>query len=863
MRQIAYVSLAFFACGVAMYAGEPGAKLATAPVRPAAAVASLAAVALPAGSEAIRIDGEFTEDAWTKAPSIDAFVERDPHEGGVPRHHTDVRVLFDNEAIYVAIRAKEDDQGPVKGLLTRRDDSSPSDWLKILIDSFHDRRTAFEFGVNAVGVKEDRYWFNDTNSDSGWDAVWDVGVGRSEHEWRAEFRIPFSQLRFKPTPTSTFGFAVVRSVAHNNETSTWPLLAKSAAGFVSSFGDLTGLSIGTGQKKLELLPYAVAQVDTSPVEAGNPLTKSPDPGASAGMDLKYKIGAGLTLTGTANPDFGQVEADPAVVNLSGFETFFAEQRPFFVEGSGNFSFDLDCNDGNCTGLFYSRRIGRAPHVFVDAPDGGYATQPQNTTILGAAKLTGRLGKFSIGGLEAVTGREDATVASGPSLTRSTTTVEPATNYSILRMNREFTNSSRLGFMVTGTNRALPSDLTSLPSSAVTGGVDGDWRLKGGGYSLTGHWAGSTVHGTADAISDLQQDYVHTFQRPDATSFTFDPARTTLNGQAGGLGFGKITGRKLHMSTNFSYKTPGFDTNDLGYLQRADDISMSNWWQILRDVPGKHVRSFRINFNQYAGWNFDHDLRFSGGNINAHWVLNSNWDFGTGFNVNAQGFDDRLTRGGPGGYVPANVNQWAYLDSDNRKRVSVSTFLSWFNDQHGSWSWGASPGVTIRPSSAVSASVGVDFSHNVSDTQWVENVTDGPATHYVFGHLDQTTIGISLRLNYTITPRLSLQLYGQPFVSAGDYQNFRELTNGRAAHYEDRYAPYAYGGQPDFDFHSFRTTNVLRWEYRPGSTLFIVWQQSRQASTSDGEFDFNRDFGRSFTTPGSNVFLVKINRWFNF
>jgi hypothetical protein len=276
-----------------------------------------------------------------------------------------------------------------------------------------------------------------------------------------------------------------------------------------------------------------------------------------------------------------------------------------------------------------------------------------------------------------------------------------------------------------------------------------------------------------------------------------------------------------------------------------------------------VRTFRINFNQWAGWNFAGDRRFSGGNINAHWTLNSNWGFGSGFNVNSQGFDDRLTRGGPGGYVPGNLNQWGYLESDDRKQISAFTFMNWFNDRHGSWGWGASPGVMYRPSSALSARIGVDFSRNLSDTQWVGKVTSDSSDHFIFGRLDQTTVGISVRLNYTVTPQLSLQVYAQPFVSAGGYANFRELVNGRAAHYEDRYSPFAYDGLPDFNYHSFRTTNVLRWEYRPGSALFVVWQQGREESTSQGDFRFGRDFGNTFGAPATNVFLIKVSRWFNF
>ena len=305
------------------------------------------------------VDGQLTERVWAAAPSVTEFVQRDPAEGAAPSRPTEVKVAYDAGNVYVAVTAHEPDGQRIKGLLTRRDEGSPSDWIRVLIDSYHDRRTAFEFAVNAAGVKQDRYWFNDNNNDTGWDAVWDVAVSRSSGAWYAEFKIPFSQLRFNPTTGGTFGFAVLREIAHLNETSTWPLLAKSASGFVSSFGELTGLVLSGAQRKFEVMPYAVAQMKTAPVAAGNPLAKSPEPSATAGLDLKYKMGAGLTLTGTVNPDFGQVEADPAVVNLSGFETFFSERRPFFVEGSGNFAFDLDCFDG-CSNLFYSRRIGRAP-----------------------------------------------------------------------------------------------------------------------------------------------------------------------------------------------------------------------------------------------------------------------------------------------------------------------------------------------------------------------------------------------------------------------------------------------------------------------------------------------------------------------
>ena len=390
------------------------------------------------------------------------------------------------------------DPEPAKivGHRTRRDEGSPSDWVRVMIDSFHDKRSAFEFAVNPAGVKQDTYWFNDSSSDEGWDAVWDVSVSRKPDGWRAEFKIPFSQLRFQPTEATTFGLAFVRQIGRLNETSTWPLLSKNASGYVSSFGELTGLRLDRSPKRLEMVPYIVGDVTQQTVEAGNSLLKGTDPDLNVGLDIKYALRPGLTLTGTVNPDFGQVEADPAVVNLSAFETFFSERRPFFVEGSGIFRFDTDCNDGSCSGLFYSRRIGRAPRGEPDVPDGGYASAPRQTTIIGASKLTGRVGGFSVGALNALTAEENAVIADG--LHRTTQTVEPFSSYSVVRAKKEFANQSSLGFITTSTNRNLDDATRFLPGQAYTGGVDWDWRFAKR-YAIQGYWAGSSVLGDPAAI----------------------------------------------------------------------------------------------------------------------------------------------------------------------------------------------------------------------------------------------------------------------------------------------------------------------------------------------------------------------------
>jgi hypothetical protein len=389
-----------------------GAVWAAPPAAPRA-TSRIEATALAEGTAAaVKLDGELNDSAWEKVTPIRGFVQRDPKEGGAPTFETEIRVLYDRNCLYIGVRAFDGDQRKIVGLRTRRDEESPSDWVRVMIDSYHDRRTAYEFAVNPAGVKQDRYWFGDSNSDPSWDGVWDVAVRRDDKGWSAEFRIPFSQLRFVPGKGDTFGFAVLREIGRLNETSSWPLIAKSKPGFVSQMGELGGLKLAGATKRLEVVPYTVGQVESQPVGAADPFVKSPDPSATIGLDLKYAVTPGLTLTSTINPDFGQVEADPAVVNLTAFETFYDERRPFFVEGSGNLRFDLDCNDGQCTGLFYSRRIGRRPHGDPAAPLGGHVAAPALTTILGAAKLTGRAGPFAVGALDAVTGEESAQLALG-------------------------------------------------------------------------------------------------------------------------------------------------------------------------------------------------------------------------------------------------------------------------------------------------------------------------------------------------------------------------------------------------------------------------------------------------------------------
>lgn len=814
-------------------------------------------------NNSVRVNGELSEELWQTARAVDAFVQREPDEGGRPSQRTEFRVAYDASTLFVRVHAFDTESDRIVSYLTRRDESSPSDWIHILIDSYHDKRTAFEFAVNPDGVKQDRYWFNDNRSDDSWDAVWDVKVSRDPSGWSAEFRIPFSQLRFSPSESLTFGFAVTRSVGRLNETSTWPLLARSANGYVSSFGELGPLSLRASPKKLELVPYAVANV-TRQRPGDNPLLSSSAGDGSVGLDIKYALTPGLTLTSTFNPDFGQVEADPAVVNLTAFETFFAERRPFFVEGSGTFRFESDCWDGPCS-LFYSRRIGRSPQGTDVLPsgDGVYTEYPAQSTILGAGKLTGRVGRFSIGVMHAVTQEETGTALDNG--VRTQRAVEPTTNYTVARVRREFANQSSVGVMMTATNRRLPSALRFLPESAYVGGVDFDARLRSL-YSVTGYWSASSVRGDPEAITELQQNSRHYYQRPDAASFAVDPAASSLNGASGRIGISKIGGQRTRFNVNVGYKSPGFDLNDAGFLRRADERWATGWFQLRSDVPTRAFRSRNLNFNVFRSWNSDGDSLVNGANVNANFTFVNNWEAGGGTNTNRLTIDDRMTRGGPAVLTEGFNTFWSWMNTDNRRAVSMSMFNGGGGNGVGSTFHDHEFSVTYRPVTGLAIASGVRLNRASNGEQWTNLVTDA-RDHYVFAHLDQTTVALTERFNYTMTPNLSLQLYAEPFVSGGAYAGFKEVVDGRNPDYGSRYAPFAYdlaaNGNPDFNVKSFRTTNVLRWEYKPGSTFFIVWQQARENDAVPGGFRFGRDLHDVFGVPPRNVFLVKLAYWLNY
>lgn len=832
------------------------------------------------------VDGRLDDETWRLAPVVTGFIQRDPHEGMPATEPTEARVVYTDRAIYVAIRAYDSQPERITGLLTRRDQWSPSDWVGVAIDSYRDRRTAFSFLVNAGGVKRDVYVYNDgEGEDDSWDAVWDAAVSRDSLGWSAEFRIPFSQLRFPEGPDHRFGLNFYRVISRLNEEQFWQLPPKHQPGFVSRFGDLVGLEEIRQPRRVELLPYTAAGSAWAPAEPGNPFLTGRSSFSRLGADLKLGLSSNLTLSATINPDFGQVEADPAVVNLTAFETFFPEKRPFFNEGLDLFRFPLSLGDGGDANeqLFYSRRIGRAPQGSADRR-GGYAEVLSQTTILGAAKLSGKTASgWSVGSLVAVTAEEKAAVVDSAGQ-RHEDVVEPLTGYFVGRLARDFRNGlTQLGLFATAVERDLPPSLSYLRQDAYALGTSWNHRFLGDTYMVTGWIAASRVSGSPRAIDLTQRSSARYFQRPDNDYVTYDPTRTALAGLAGQLMFLRTQGNWRY-GFALDTRSPGFEVNDLGYQREADRTIFGIWLNRRWLKPGKIFRSVYLNFTQYQVWNYGWDRMELGANINANWIWLNYWGGYAGIERGWGGLDPAALRGGPGFLRPARANFWSGLWTDQRKPLRMR--MDWGfsrQDEGAGWSYRVGPGISWRPAAYADLSASPFFARQFNGWQFLRRARVQGEDQYLFGELEQTTLSLTFRANLTFTPDLSLEIYAQPFVASGDYREFKRVADPRAATFAarfDRLGPdrLLLGGDtvridfdrdgvadlnlgiPDFTVLSLRSNVVLRWEYLPGSTLFLVWQHGRSSYLGKGAFDLGSRLDDLWTAPGSNTLMIKVSYW---
>ncbi len=845
------------------------------PVLPAMRIAGRAPV----------IDGRLDDEAWLRAPAAHGFLQVDPREGAPATDATEVRVLYDDEALYVAFRAFDSAPDSIVGLLTRRDMNSQSDWVHLVVDSYHDRRTAFRFSVNPAGVKVDAYLYEDHREDTGWNAVWDVATAIDEEGWTAEFRIPLSQLRFSGAPLQDWGINFARDVARRSERTAWSLILPRESAVVSRFGVLEGLEELPRVRRVEVLPYSVTRLRRAPGDPANPFWSRNALGAEVGADLKMGITSDLTLDVTVNPDFGQVEADPAQLNLSAFETFVPERRPFFAEGAGIFQVGIGLGDGDGgnESLFYSRRIGRVPQGASPQGD-GWVDRPGQTRILSAAKLSGKTGGgWSVGVLGAVTGAEEA-IRQGSAGDPVRRTVEPVTSYSVGRIQRDFRGGeTTVGGVLTSVIRdgEVASDL-GLRDRAYSGGVDLRHRFRDGTMEFRSYLLGSHVTGSKEAILRTQRSSARYFQRPDADHLTLDPEATSLSGWTGAAELWKSGGGPWRWAVLSQYRAPGFEVNDLGFMPESGFFNQVAYVGYRSMAPTRHFRNWGVNVNSWAGWTAGWERTNSGGNVNAHGTLTRNWNVNGGVNVNNGGLSPTLLRGGPAIRTERSWNGWSGLGSDPRRTLQLGANHNWsVRPEADSWSQSVSLNSTWRPSGRASVRGGPFVTWREEDRQWIGRVGSASGDHFLFGRMEQTTVGLTARMDFAVTPDLTFQLYAQPFVSSQAFHSFKQVSDPRARRYEDRLSEVEVVrdgdvhrvdlngdgtlesfGVPDFRFGQFRSNAVLRWEYRPGSTLFLVWAQSRDDVDGDGSFQFGEGMRGLFDRQPENVFLVKLSYWFN-
>ncbi|HEU4559158.1 MAG TPA: DUF5916 domain-containing protein [Longimicrobium sp.] len=851
----------------------------------------------------IALDGVLDEGAWVAGVPATGFRQQEPHEGRPASQSTEVRFLFDEQALYVGARMHDSlGAAGVRTRITRRDQATEGDRLQLVFDTYHDHAGRTVFTVNPSGVKGDAGQAS-PGADPSWDPVWSYAARVDSLGWTAEIRIPWSQLRFGRDTAQLWGMQIQRWVDRLNEVSLWSFWSRQEVGGPPFFGHLEGIRIRQRSRGVEIIPYLLARAShVAPTQPGSPFQQPRRYDARAGADVRMLLGSSFTLSATANPDFGQVEQDPAVVNLSAFESYFAEKRPFFVESSGLFFFGgfscFTCSNVSGMNVWYSRRLGRAPQGAVPG-EYPYREAPRNTRLLAAAKLTGRTpGGWQIGVLEAVTAREVALVQDSLGV-RGEIAVEPLTNYWLGRVRRTTANGRfTWGVMATSVIRRFGADdgglRTQLSSHAEALGIDWTLNSPGNRYSLMGNLVVANVSGDSQAIARLQRSSARYFQRPDRRgggnslfSDDYDTSAGRLRGIGGYLRAAREEGAWL-WEAMVNVRSPGFEVNDIAFLQRADYAWMAANVKHRRTRPGSWYRTTEWVAGAQQQFNFDGDRTDLQLHSRSTVQLRNYWTASLFGYVRPAVPDDRMTRGGA---VVRRSSGWYLkpgLSTDPRRAVvvEVAPGLSRYSD--GSSIPQLTASVRWKPTAGAEVSVGPSFQALNDMGQYVQQFADPSATVFygrraIFAELRQRTLSIDTRVNWTFSPELTLELFAQPFVSTGRFTRFQEYVqprSGQRAHFDTLQIRVADGrptryrfdpdrdsttadfefANPDFRVRSLRGSAVLRWEYRPGSTLFFVWQQDRGGPDGVGDFDARRDLPELFRRRPNGVFVVKASYW---
>lgn len=846
----------------------------------------------------VTIDGRLDEPVWRTAAPASGFVQRVPRNGSAASQRSEVRIAYDADALYVGVRNHDAVPDSIAQQLGRRDPQDLySDWFYVGFDSYGDKRTAFVFGVNPRGVLSDSYITNDNgdDADATWDAVWNVSARIDSAGWTAEFRIPLSQLRYDVAngrgAVRPWGINFAREIARVGETSYWAPTPADAPGFVSRFGTLTGLDSLRAPSRTEFLPYVRTQVESQPLSARNRFVPGQQLVGAVGGDLRVKLPQSLTLTATVNPDFGQVEADPAVVNLTAFEVFFPERRPFFLENADGFAFGgtRTLNDNDPPRFFYSRRVGRAPQRRPAGDDLEATRITTQTPILGALKLSGTTPSgWQVGVLNAVTAHEHADVLrSGQELRES---VEPRANYHVSRVRRLLRGGNTgVGGFLSDTRRDLSDTVLAarLARSATVAGVDWEHAWNNRMYAVSGVWSGSRVTGTEAVMQRLQLANYRSFQRPDAPHVEFDPRRTSLTGHFAALSVAKLAGQRVLGSLTYEETSPGFEVNDLGFQTRSDVRSLSTALRYRDPFQNAWSREWGAAVFQTVSHNFDGERIETRTSVLADATFLNFWSASYRLSWSPKTLNDRLLRGGPMALRPSETLHSVELSTDGRRSVILNAQGQRTTDASGLDVRTASLELDWRPLPQARIRVGPSYSTGNTTGQYVQTVVDTLAyatygRRYVFANVRQREARLNTRVDWTFSPWLSLQLFLQPFASAGEFSRYKEFTTPRAFAFAEygrdkgRVTPTAGGltvdadgsgaSRPffiptqDFTVRALRGNAVLRWEYRPGSSLFFVWSQQREVAFDDANFGVANQVGRAFADPGRHVFLIKFARW---
>lgn len=855
--------------------------------------------------EAVRVEGEppaidgvLDDPAWEMAPPLTRLLQRNPNEGAAVSESTVVRFVYTDRDLYVAFRGYDSQPGRITGRLARRDQRIAADYFNLFIDSYHDRRTAYEFAVNPSGARRDVFIYDDGGGrDDSWDPVYDWATRVDSLGWTVEMRIPFSQLRFPRRDTLTFGVRVRRAINRRNEEANWPFFPRDQAGEVSRYGELVGLVHVPQPRRVEMLPYTAGAATFQPAVPENPFVAEGRAGeARIGSDFKFGVTSGLTLDLTVNPDFGQVEADPAVVNLTAFETFLPEKRPFFVEGTNLFQFgfqpaqrsEFGFRMGGEEGLVYTRRIGRAPQIAPSLSDGAYADQLAQTTILGAAKMSGQVGAgWSVGLLQAVTAKEVVAVGDTAGFTGHAA-VEPLTSYSVVRAQRSV-NRGRLAYGILGTGMVRRLDdpaFDGLHERAFSAGADLTARFGDDRYQLDVAAAGTQVAGSPAALLRTQRSSARYFQRPDQDYVHVDSSRTSLLGFAGYAQLAKVVGFWT-WQLRYTTRSPGFEPNDVGFMRQADIHYQRAQMEFRWLEPGRVFRQFEASLEQQAAFTYGGERTRTSVEARLSADFLNYWNVNVSAEHQFPSLDTRLLRGGPAVETPAAWELRLGGRTDFRRPFSLNAGMSrTIEAVSGAETWRANAGMRLRPPGPLGISLDGRVGWGDDDRQYVTRRSVGDTAYYVVGRLDRRELSSTIRLDLTLSPRLSLEFYGQPLVSLGHYEELKLVADPRAPTYADRFDVLSGNriarpgggqdvavdvdadgttdftfGEPDFRIVSLRTSAVVRWEFRPGSTLFLVWQQDRRDRTSDGAIPLRASLlDDVFQAPGTHVFALKLAYW---